>query len=126
MFDVVLGRSEESLRSYMLALKGRDKVEVVTIDLSEPYRALIKKYFPNAKIVADRFHVVRALYRAFMKVWREIDLDMSYNRGLLTLVRKASHRLTLEQKDKLERYLKSNPVLEILYQKREQLLDLRR
>lgn len=122
VFDIVLGRSEESLRDYVLKLQGRDRVEVVTIDLSEPYRALIKKYFPNAKIVADRFHVVRTVYRAFMKVWREIHPEVSYNRGLLTLIRKASHRLSEEQKKNLDSYLNSEPILKILYEKREEIL----
>jgi transposase len=36
-------------------------VKVVVMDLSETYRSIVKKYFPNAMIVADRFHVIRLL-----------------------------------------------------------------
>nr|WP_258956782.1 transposase [Legionella sainthelensi] len=28
------------------------------MDLSSTYRSLVKKYFPNAMIVADMFHVI--------------------------------------------------------------------
>jgi hypothetical protein len=29
------------------------------MDLASVYRALVRKHFPQAKIVADRFHVIR-------------------------------------------------------------------
>lgn len=59
VFEVVLERSEESLKSFLKRLVGREKVKVVVMDQSETYRALVKKYFPQAMIVTDRFHVIR-------------------------------------------------------------------
>src|SRR5690606_30325975 len=59
VFDVVLGRSEPSLRSYLKRLPGKENVRVIVMDLSETYRRIAQQYFPNAMIVADRFHVVR-------------------------------------------------------------------
>lgn len=56
VFDAKLGRSEPSLRSHFSGLKDRDKVQVMVMDLSETYRSIAKKYFPNATMVADRFH----------------------------------------------------------------------
>ena len=52
VFDVVLDRSEASLRSYLSRLVGRDRVRLVVMDLSPTYRAIVRRYFPNAKIVA--------------------------------------------------------------------------
>jgi transposase len=43
VFDVVLGRSEATLESYLTKLPGRDRVKVVCMDLSSTYRALVKK-----------------------------------------------------------------------------------
>ncbi|MGI4901559.1 MAG: transposase, partial [Janthinobacterium lividum] len=63
--DVVLGRSESSLKGYLSQLPGREKVRVVVMDLSDTYRQIVRKYFPNAKIVADRFHVVRLVNQHF-------------------------------------------------------------
>jgi transposase len=40
-------------------------------DLSSTYRALIKRYFPNAKIVADRFHVIRLMFHQCMQTYQE-------------------------------------------------------
>jgi transposase len=123
VFDVVLGRSQESLSSYLSGLKGKERVKLVTMDLSETYRSIVKSYFPNAKIIADRFHVVRLVMHAFHKVWSSIDLNLRYNRGLLSLVRRNPKNLTVEQNKKLNQYLQSNHVLNILYAKREELLS---
>lgn len=65
VYDVVLGRSEKALEGYLLRLKGRDKVKVVCIDMSASYKSLVQKYFPNAKIVTDRFHVIRVINHHF-------------------------------------------------------------
>jgi transposase len=63
--DVVLGRSEASLESYLTRLKEKDRVQVVCMDLAASYRALVKKHFPQARIVADRFHVLRLVNQDF-------------------------------------------------------------
>ena len=61
VYDVVLGRSQLALESFLSRLKGRHKVRVVCMDLSSTYRAVVRKFFPNALIVADRFHVIRLI-----------------------------------------------------------------
>lgn len=73
VFDVVLGRSEASLTQYLSGLKERWRVKLVVMDLSETYRSIIRKFFPQAKIVSDRFHVVRIVNYHFQRVWQSID-----------------------------------------------------
>ena len=107
VFDVVLGRSEKSLRAFLQRLKGRDNVRVVVMDLSETYRSIIKKYFPNAMIVADRFHVVRLLNQHFLKVWASLDPEGRKNRGLLSLVRRHEWNLKPEQIPKMQKYFQT-------------------
>ncbi|MGI4812707.1 MAG: transposase, partial [Janthinobacterium lividum] len=41
--DVVLGRSESSLKGYLSQLPGREKVRVVVMDLSDTYRQIVRK-----------------------------------------------------------------------------------
>ncbi|ALC10931.1 ISL3 family transposase [Sphingopyxis sp. 113P3] len=115
VYDVVPGRSEDSLRSYLRRLPGRDKVKVIVMDLSETYRAIARKYFPNAKIVADRFHVIRLLNQHFLEGWKRFDPEGRKNRGLLSLMRRHRWKLSEEQRKRLAVYLKANPVLEALY-----------
>lgn len=124
VYDVTLGRSEKALGPYLRRLQGRSEVKVVLMDLSETYRSLVKKYFQNAMIVADRFHVIRLVNHHFMNTWKKLDPDGKYNRGLLSLMRRHEWKLRPEQKENLERYLNSVPGLKPLYDFKQRLNQL--
>jgi transposase len=115
IYDVVLGRSQVSLEAYFQRLQGKEKVQLVCMDLSSCYRALVRKYFPKARIVADRFHVIRLINQHFLACWRDLDPVASKNRGLLSLMRRHRHNLKPEQKTKLRAYLEQRPVLDLIY-----------
>jgi len=121
VFDVVLGRSEASLRSYLKRLPGRENVRVIVMDLSETYRRIAQQYFPNAMIVADRFHVVRLVNQHFLKLWQQHDPEGRKNRGLLSLMRRHHWNLSAVQKERLHQYLAQSPVLKALYFAKQQL-----
>ena len=121
VFDVVLGRSEASLRSYLKRLPGREHVRVIVMDLSETYRRIAQQYFPNAMIVADRFHVVRLVNQHFLKLWQQYDPEGRKNRGLLSLMRRHHWKLSAVQRESLHQYLAQEPVLEALYFAKQQL-----
>lgn len=121
VFDVVLGRSEASLRSYLKRLPGKENVRVIVMDLSETYRRIARQYFPNAQIVADRFHVVRLVNQHFLKLWQQYDPEGRRNRGLLSLMRRHHWRLSAIQKERLHQYLAHEPVLQALYFAKQQL-----
>ena len=122
VFDVKLGRSEASLRQYLKGLHERDKVQVVVMDMSDTYRRIAKRYFPNAIIVADRFHVVRLINHHFLKVWKEYDAEGRKNRGLISLMRRHQWRLSSEQQANLTNYLSDFPVLKTLYDIKQKLM----
>lgn len=126
VFDVTLGRSEKSLGDYLCRLKGKDKVQFMLMDLSETYRSIVTKYFCNAKIVADRFHVIRLINLQFMRTWNQLDEKMRYNRGLLSLIRRHEDKLKPEQKIKLKSYLNKVPGLKITYEFKQKLNKLMR
>ena len=46
---------------------GRDKVKIVCMDLAPGYKSLAKELFPNARIVADKFHVIKLVMPSIMK-----------------------------------------------------------
>lgn len=124
VYDVVLGRSQLALESFLSQLKGRHKVRVVCMDLSSTYRAVVRKFFPNALIVADRFHVIRLILQQFFAVWRSLDPAGSKNRGLVSLLRRHAKNLTPEQAQRLARYFAQHPAAGILYEMRERLCQL--
>ncbi len=124
VFDVALGRSEKALEPFLRRLQGREKVKVVVMDLSETYRSIVKKYFPNAMIVADRFHVVRLLNHQFLKIWRSLDPIGKNSRGLLSLIRRHEWNLNPEQRAKLAIYFTEIPGLEAVYRFKQDLMVL--
>jgi len=124
VYDVRLGRSEPSLRRYLQGLQGRDKVQVVVMDLSDTYRRIAQRYFPEATIVADRFHVVRLINQHFLKVWQQHDPEGRKNRGLISLMRRHQWNLSDEQHANLMHYLAAYPVLQQLYAAKQRLVRL--
>jgi transposase len=123
IYDVVLGRSELSLGAYFRRLEGKAEVRVVCMDLAT-YRSLVRLHFPNARIVADRFHVIRIINHHFLNCWREIDPVASKNRGLLSLMRRHRHNLRPDQQLRLTAYLEKYPALELIYRFKQRLCSL--
>ncbi|AVO00978.1 MULTISPECIES: ISL3 family transposase [Staphylococcus] len=66
IIDIVPDRRLFALKNYFYRypLSERKRVKTVSIDMYEPYMALIREVFPNAKILIDRFHIVQSLNRA--------------------------------------------------------------
>ena len=124
VYDVVLGRSEASLEGYFHSLEGKGLVRVVCMDLASVYRAIVRKHFPNALIVADRFHVIRLINHHFLSCWRDLDAVGSKNRGLLSLMRRHRHNLHPAQAEKLAAYLGERPALELIYRFKQRLCYL--
>lgn len=124
IYDVVLGRSEVSLQAYFQKLEGKAEVRVVCMDLASNYRSLVRLHFPNARIVADRFHVIRLINHHFLAGWRDIDPVGAKNRGLGSLMRRHRHNLRADQQLRLAAYLAQNPVLETIYGFKQRLCHL--
>lgn len=124
VFDVVLGRSEAALEEYLAKLPGKERVRVVCMDLASGYRALVHKHFPQARIVADRFHVIRVINHHFLNCWRAIDPVGSKHRGLLSLMRRHRHNLRPEQQTRLEAYFEQYPALREIYRFKQRLCYL--
>jgi transposase len=124
VYDVVLGRSEIALEAYLQRLEGKAQVRVVCMDLASVYRAIVRKHFPNARIVADRFHVIRLINQHFLACWRELDPAGARNRGLLSLLRRHRHNLSPEQQQRLAAYLAARPALDLIYRFKQRLCYL--
>lgn len=124
IFDVVLGRREAALEEYLAKLPGKERVRVVCMDLSSVYRSLVHKYFPNARMVAERFHVIRLINHHFLACWREIDPVGSKHRGLLSLIRRHRHNRKPEQQTKLESYWEQFPAVREIYRFKQKLCYL--
>lgn len=67
--DIVDGRTQHILNDYFLRFKRsvKNKVKTICIDIYPPYMEVIKRHFPNAEIIIDRFHIVQNLNRELNK-----------------------------------------------------------
>lgn len=124
IFDVVRGRSEKDLSEYLQQLQGKERVKVVCMDLSSTYRSIVKKHFPNALIVADRFHVIRLMQHQCMMTYRQLSKQIKSNRGILALLRTRPDNLSPEKKAKRDAFLAENPAIDAIYQFQQQLHTL--
>jgi transposase len=121
VYDVVAGRSEAALESYLRNLKGKQEVRVVCMDLSSTYRALVRKHFPRARIVADRFHVMRLVLQQFLACWKNLDPVGAKNRGLLSLLRRHRRNLKPQQRERVHSYFAQNPAVAAVWRFKETL-----
>jgi len=122
--DVALGRSAKALAPYLDQLPDKRNVRVVVMDLSETYRNIARQYFPNAKIVADRFHVIRLVNHHFLKLWQQIDPLGRKNRGLLSLMRRHEANLSEIQRLRLFDYFARFPALAPIWTFKQKLCRL--
>ena len=124
VFDLSAGRSEAELAPYLRTLRGRERVRVVCIDLSNPYRSMIRRWFPRAAIVADRFHAIRVVSLHLMRLARYLCPALGWNRSWLGLLRTRADRLDHTQRERLVRLFAEHPVLEGIYALKDQLCRL--
>ncbi len=79
--DIVEDRRLYSLENYFsyYTPEARNMVQFIVIDMYDPYISLIKKMFPNAKIVIDKFHIVNLISRSLNKTRIKVMKDNKKN-----------------------------------------------
>ena len=124
VYDVIEGKSRNLVESKLMSYKGRDKVKVVCMDLSSSYRSIVRRCFPKAKIVADRFHVIRLVLYHFMEFCKQAQEEVKWNRKLTYPLRKRGDRLNSEELKRLEKFFENNPAIKLAYEFKERLCGL--
>ena len=102
-------------------LKVREQVEEVSVDMWGGFPKVIEQVFPNAKLVIDRFHVMKAVNKDLNKLRRGIGITDRGSKYLLL-----SNRINLEQEqiEKLEIILKKSECLRIAYDMKEEFREI--
>lgn len=125
VFEIAQGKDSTFLIEQLSEIPGRENVKIVVMDMSGSYRSFVKKFFPNAKIVADKFHVLRLLTPAIMKAGKAIHghrQELSTRRKLLCSRIKLDYFIRLD----IDRYLKDHPSLNELYRWKEKMFEFYR
>lgn len=119
IIDILPNRDSEDLCKYFLdyPYEKRAKVKKVVMDLSTLFRSVAKKIFPEAKIIADKFHVIRIVTNSLENTRKRIqkefhDAKRKWFKRSRRLLLKPEYKLTDEDKIELNRILNSSRELE--------------
>jgi len=68
VMEVVEGQGKQKIEEYLGKLLEPERVKAVTMDMHEPFRQAVQMCLPQAKVVVDKFHVVRHINEAVDRV----------------------------------------------------------
>jgi transposase len=128
VLGIVEGCGKTNLEKYFTALPDPEIVEVVVMDMHEPFRQAIQMCLPRANIVVDKFHVIRRVNEALDRVRTRLQSKEGKGRRWLLfhsrylLLRKAES-LSPEEQLKLNRLFSFYPELAIAWNLKEGLRE---
>ena len=109
VFDVLYSRKGTCLVDYFKSLDQSKhmKVQYFSCDMNKTFIDLARIYFPNAKIVIDRYHFVRQVYWALENVRKRIQKRMlpslrKYYKRSKSLITKRKAKLSNDNRAALE------------------------
>jgi len=68
VMEVVEGQGKQKVEAYLDSLLEPEKVRGVAMDMHEPFRQAVQMCLPLARIVVDKFHLIRHINGALDKV----------------------------------------------------------
>jgi transposase len=131
VIDTLEDRHMERLEAWFdhLSPAERQGIQEVSMDMWSPYRSAVERKLPQAKIVADRFHVAQNLNRAVTKARRDIQRDAEPEikerlKGSRWVLVKNEVNLSAKEQAKLADLYEASPELEQLHQLKEAFRDI--
>lgn len=127
--NLLPNRNKKTVASYLSGLKDKGTVQYVAMDLWKPYREAVQEVIPQAKVVVDKFHVVRMANDAMESVRKSLRADLSpqQRRGLMhdrfVLLRR-ERELNDQQRFNLDGWSKNYPLLGEGYRLKEEFFRI--
>jgi transposase len=83
--ELLANRNKETIAKYLSNLEGKEHIHYVTMDMWRPYKDAVEDILPQAKIVIDKFHVVKMANEALERVRKSFreSLTPKQRRGLM-------------------------------------------
>ena len=129
VLDILPNRFEADLIRYFKQFPDRKQVQYFITDMNPHFRAVAQVCFPNATIVADRFHVVRQVIWAMERVRKEEQKKLSaqhrrYFKRSKSLLSKNYADLSDADMEHLALMFEIAPRLATAYRLKNQCLDI--
>lgn len=129
--DVVFGKSHgDLLDSSIQNIQGRENVKNVVLDLSPTFRTFAMEYFPNARLIADRFHVSKLMHPLIHEIRRKVieenKIEIKRMNPINRLLLRYRKSLRHYQRSVVDRFLELSPELKELYWYQQRIYRLYR
>lgn len=124
VIEVVLGKNKKTLLAELAHLEGRDRVKCVVMDMCDPFRNFVREFFPNAQIVADKFHALRLPTPHILRVLKEEIPAWADRRQMRRFLLRRPQNLDYFERSKLYKFLEQYPRLNAIYTAKERLFSL--
>ena len=120
VLDVLPNRFENNLIKYFSQFPNKNDVKYFVCDMNPHFRQVAKICFPQATIVADKYHVIRQVYWAMEKVRKNEQNKLStrfrkYFKKSRNLLMKRTEKLSEEEMDRLSLMFEIAPRLADAY-----------
>ncbi|MED3642970.1 ISL3 family transposase [Caldifermentibacillus hisashii] len=77
IFDIKPNRNKNTVIQRLSEIGDRHYIEYVTMDMWKPYKDAVNTVLPHAKVVVDKFHVVRMANQALDNVRKSLRANMT-------------------------------------------------
>ena len=129
VLDILPNRYENDLIRYFSQFPNKTDVKFFVCDMNPHFRRVSQVCFPNAVIVADRYHVVRQVYWAMERVRKNEQNKLSkgfrkYFKKSKHLLSKKPEKLTEEEMDRLALMFEIAPRLADAYRLKNEFLSV--
>lgn len=126
------GKGQEALKPFWKRLhSSRAKINAVATDMSSAYYAAVLKNLPKARLVFDRFHIVKLMNEKLTELRRDLyreaeSMDRMVLKGIRWLLLKHSDHLddSKDERTRLQEALALNHSLATAYYLKEDLSQL--
>ena len=127
VLDILPNRYESDLVKYFSQFPNKKDVKYFVCDMNPHFREVAKTCFPKAKIVADRYHVIRQVYWAMERVRKNeqnmlSDKFRKYFKKSRYLLSKPIEKLTADEMDRLSLMFEIAPRLADAYRLKNEFL----
>ena len=118
--EIAPSRDSGDLKESVEHIPGKENVTHVVIDMHVPFKNFALDYFVNARIVVDKFHVIRLIHGAIRRYRKEVTGDKRSN-PIRHLLLKNRCRLNPYQKKAVTRFCKENDNVNEVYRFKERI-----
>ena len=130
LYDMLPERTQDTLIPYFAKLPDAEKVEWICSDMWRPFKKSFRLHLPNAKLVIDKFHVVRMASEALdterKALQSSLDRDARLNmkKHLRWILLRRPNSLTEDQQRILGNLEKWHPEFKEAYDLKEQFYNI--